>query len=75
MATTGEDTMKNITQTIESLTKARDGLDMARNDLLEAMHNAGPVEWLLIFDQVEPVTTARNRIDQLLNALKREDEE
>jgi hypothetical protein len=66
--------MKNQTLTIENLTKARDLLDMARDDLLEAMHHAGPVEWLVIFDQVEPVTTARNRIDQLLHALTSEEE-
>jgi hypothetical protein len=67
--------MKNPTMTIENLTKARDGLSMVRDDLLEAMRHADPVQWLLIFDQVEPVTTARNRIDALLNALTREDEE
>ena len=66
--------MKNQTMTIENLTKARDLLDMARDDLLEAMHYAGPVEWRVIFDQVEPVTTARNRIDQLLHALTSEEE-
>ena len=66
--------MKNITMTIENLTKARDLLDMARDDLLEAMHHAGPVQCLVIFDQVDPVTTARNRIDQLLHALTSEEE-
>jgi hypothetical protein len=66
--------MKDINMTIENLTKARDLLDMARDDLLEAMRHADPVQWLVIFDQVEPVTTARNRIDQLLHAITGEDE-
>ena len=61
--------MKNISKTIENLIKARDLLDMARDDLLEAARNADPVTWIVIFNQIEPVTTARNRIDQLLNAM------
>jgi hypothetical protein len=66
--------MKDINQTIENLIKARDLLDMVRDDILEAARNADPVTWMVIFDQIEPVTTARNRIDQLLNALTSEEE-
>jgi hypothetical protein len=67
--------MKNITQTIESLIKARDGLNMVRDDLLEALRHSDAVQGIVILDTLPYVTNGINAVDRLLNALMREDEQ
>lgn len=66
--------MKNISQTVENLEKARDGLSMARDDLREALRHSDAVQGILILDAIPHVTNGINAVDRLLNALMSEDE-
>jgi hypothetical protein len=66
--------MKNITQTIESLTKASQTLNLAREDLLEALRHSDAVQRIVILDAIPHVTNGINAVDRLLNALMSEDE-
>jgi|688.fasta_scaffold1026306_2 hypothetical protein len=66
--------MKDINQTIESLTKASQTLNLAREDLLEALRHSDAVQGIVILDTLPHVTNGINAVDRLLNALMREDE-
>lgn len=66
--------MRDITQTIESLTKASQTLNLAREDLREALRYSDAVQGIVILDAIPHVTSGINAVDRLLNALMSEDE-
>lgn len=66
--------MRDITQTIESLTKASQTLNLAREDLREALRYSDAVQGIVILDAIPHVTNGINAVDRLLNALMSEDE-
>ncbi len=55
---------------IESLIKARESVDFAIGDLLEANKKANALEHLLILDQLDTARELQRKIIQLINAVQ-----